>query len=164
MGPRAKQFADALSRNLDDVFHDDPTSFSGYGYIKFIKESLGDMVRYGNVVVSPTNIKKYKDECDFQRMSLMSMLSTSTERFTTLLQTFDRKPVEQAAQFMEGSASPIVLYILFRHTERSVPGTEVILDPIVKSYEPMAIETLKRYPGCINGLPEEYREVLKGLV
>lgn len=159
LGPPRPGVIQTLESSLYAIFKGAP--YSIWGYLKFVQEIMGDKVRYQNVQFSQTLMQKYREASADYRTLMPELLRTTHERFQALAQEMGAENMHKCCQFIDDSAHPLVLYLLFRSMSIRLPGT--FLDTFVEKHRERAKDFLRRFPEAKENLNEPFRAIAEEL-
>ena len=157
-GSARQPVVQTIESSLNELFQETPWSM--YGYLKFVQEQMGDRVRYPNVQMSQTLMQKYRDASSDYRTLIPELLRSTHQRLLDLAQSVPS--MQKCCEYINDSANPLVLYLLFRAMAVRMPGT--FLDDFVAGHTETAREFLRRFPEVKENLNEPYKMLSEELI
>ena len=147
-----------IESSLNELFKETPWTM--HGYLKFVQERMGDKVLYPAVQMSQTLMQKYRDASADYRTLIPELLKSTHQRLLDLTKSVPN--MQKCCEYINDSANPLVLYLLFRAMAVRMPGT--FLDGFVAKHTEAAREFLRRFPEVKENLNEPYKTISEELI
>lgn len=145
-----------IFNKLNGVFANSKDTPSGYGYIKYLLENVGDTCRYSSTQKSSSQMTGYLQECTAQREILHEEMIRASGMMNNLLErSVGRMGV---VSLLSNAVKPITLFVLYKWVHRNIPAY-TWMEEESEACRKEASEYLRRYPSSINNLPEEFKAI-----
>jgi len=159
LGPPRPGVLEAMEKSLNQLFGGAP--WSVIGYLTYVLEQKGDLVRYPNVQLSNTLMQEYRNTSKEYRELIPVLMTNTFNRLTKLMEGQDGSNLQKYCELIDDSAHPLVLYLLFKVMAVRMPGT--FLDDLVRKHEASSRDFLRKYPEAILDLNEPYKALAEEL-